>query len=260
MADKENRDTNPKRKPRRVAVRLTRNLVLHYRKTANGKQARQDHHNTCPRQLYDKTKDEAWKKPIETLGVIVVLFYTLFAGYQSCQMREANTLTRLVLLATEAATLEIDFNTAWENQGVMLNVVNQGKLAATNLGGHIQITRERLPDYQIVARDEYDFGGDLVILPSSGRPAPLQRTFPMKGFSEKERQLVYGTKEIVIGRGSLTYNNGLNDTVSQSFCKVFIGIDSPIGFHTFAFHDCEIGLPWLKGILPQILKAQGQQK
>jgi hypothetical protein len=91
---------------------LTRDLVLYYRKSANREKTRQDrsnryYHRFCDkgRDFYEKTKDEAWKRPIEAIGVIVVVFYTVFAGYQSCQMRHANVLTQEQIKLTQRPNL-----------------------------------------------------------------------------------------------------------------------------------------------------------
>jgi hypothetical protein len=59
------------------------------------------------RQIYERTKNEAWEKPIETLGVIVVAIYTAFAGCQSCQMYHANNLTRQAIEASSRPYIEI---------------------------------------------------------------------------------------------------------------------------------------------------------
>lgn len=80
MAD---RDTEPNSLPTGIWNRLVRR-VSGYGQSAGVAYASK---------VYQRIKNEAWAKPIETIGVVVVIFYTAFAGYQSCQMREANNLT-----------------------------------------------------------------------------------------------------------------------------------------------------------------------
>jgi len=94
LTDSENRGADPKRHPRRIRIRLTRNLVLYYRQSARSADKGEHRREGYAKKIYQRTKNEAWTKPIETFGVIVVFLYTVFAGYQSCQMRSANKLMR----------------------------------------------------------------------------------------------------------------------------------------------------------------------
>jgi hypothetical protein len=101
LPDEKNPSPNP-RKPHRIRIRLTQNLFLYYRKSAQRQADAGHHEKSKARQFYEKTKDETWKRPVEAIGVLVVAFYTLFAGYQSCEMRHANR----IAVAHEAKELQ----------------------------------------------------------------------------------------------------------------------------------------------------------
>jgi len=96
----ENSDPKPKRKPRRIRIRLTRNLAIYYRKTNSDTENHKNRASQYAHKAYQLTKKEAWEKPIEFAGVIVLIAYTTFAGYQSCQMKRA---TDAAKVAAEAA-------------------------------------------------------------------------------------------------------------------------------------------------------------
>jgi len=89
LADSQNRNTHPKRKPRRISIRLTRNLILYYRKPANRAGDGKHQGDSYTQKIYQRTKNEARLKPIETIGVIVVFAYTVFAGFQSCWTKQS---------------------------------------------------------------------------------------------------------------------------------------------------------------------------
>src|SRR5262249_20054255 len=156
------------------------------------------------------------------------VWYACLAHQQVDRMQTANNMTALVLRGTQAAVLEISFNTAWEQGAVMLNCDNFGKLAAQGFNGEIEIARESLPEHQVSQKNRYTFGSTPIVIQPfdphvGGRP--WQRSFPMVGFTKAEQDVIYAGREIVTVSGTIRYDNGLGDIITQPFCQIFVMVN-----------------------------------
>jgi hypothetical protein len=80
------RDTEPKSAPRSIAIRVARYFFSHSKSVIRASKHK-DQRESRARKIYRKTKEEAWSRSIEAIGLVVLTFYTTFAGYQSCAMR-----------------------------------------------------------------------------------------------------------------------------------------------------------------------------
>jgi hypothetical protein len=90
LPDPENNNPKPKRYPRRIAIRLTRNLVLYYKQRTTSTTDHQNEQHGCAYNFYQHAKGEAWRKPIEFIGLIILFCYTTFAFFQVRAMHTAN--------------------------------------------------------------------------------------------------------------------------------------------------------------------------
>jgi hypothetical protein len=162
LSHEENQRAHQERKPRRFAIKLTRNLILYYRKSAQTKRDTEHRHTGNAYQFWSKTKEESWKRPIEAIGVIVVFFYTLFAGYQSCQMRSANRIARDAVTASTRPYIGVAFEgkepndtqvfrssqeTNFRQIQIGIAYINFGKLPGNALLRHLVVASpKRLPN------------------------------------------------------------------------------------------------------------------
>jgi hypothetical protein len=165
---------------------------------------------------------------IEVLGILVLYAYTR-AAYQ------ANHLTRLALIGSSAAVLSVDFNSDLEERAVMMVVTNRGQLNATKVRGTITIKRET-PNRQILHKNRYTIGdaGEIIIPSWKNSEFQLQRRLMLGGLTDAERLAIQGGQEFVQVMGEIRYDDGVDEMVVRSFCRMVMGRAT-----TFNFLDCD---------------------
>jgi hypothetical protein len=222
----ENPDPNPKRKPRRIAVRLSRNLILHYRKSAKRRNASERHHKGYGYRFYEKTKEEAWKRPIEAIGVVIVAFYTAFAGYQSCKMRDANRFSQQIVRSTISASVTCAASKSFAHRGsreepltgaFYVSCQNAGKVPAENVSGIFKVTAKTFPEEKELWSDSWPFGGsNKVIGGNDGDAWPFHTP---KYSPETEPQLITDGKEVIVGEIVVSFVDETGQKVTREFCS-----------------------------------------
>ena len=171
----------------------------------------------------------------------VAAIYAYFAHQQVARMQAANDLNTALLRGTQAATLLLGVNDDWEHDAVGLVGIDQGKLMARALGGEIEIVRESFPDSHLLHRDHYTFGGDITVQTlDTGR---LSRSFQMVGFTKAEQDAIMDGREMVTVSGTVHYDNGLGETVTQSFCEITVRVQ-----RHFGFEECKATRQWLDAV------------
>jgi hypothetical protein len=90
LPESEDRNTETEHAPSRISIRLTR-YFLDKIKGVTPASKRKHQRKRYTREFYGKAKEEAWKRPIEAIGLILLFCYTSFAGYQSCELGESVT-------------------------------------------------------------------------------------------------------------------------------------------------------------------------
>jgi len=229
LAETENRDTDPKRKPRRIAVRLTRNLVLYYRQTASGAHNGKRHRDGYAQKIYQRTKNEAWTKPIETLGVIVVFAYTVFAGYQSCQLkrstdaaRKQTTLMRQQLIGSQAAilTLGLDFK---GNGELTANFNNSGHVTAADVHIRIEGAKQKIASSERIGDPiTLEYSKPFIKAQDGDSKTWLTPWRPHELTDKPEWPKGWPGQETFSFSGVLTYQNGFGDEIGEPFCWKWI--------------------------------------
>jgi hypothetical protein len=202
---------------------------LYYRQAATSAENRNDSCGARAHKFYQKAKDEAWRKPIEFTGVVVVILYTAFAGYQSCKMREANNLTRNIMRSTTSASLRCYVGDQWFHNkatgpitgGFFVRCNNSGKAAAEGVGGDITVVAKSFPDEKVLFEESWPFGGNQEILgsDSQGNPSYYIWHFFSQHFSpDKDPKQISEGKEIVIGSGVMSYRDETGEKTTRYFC------------------------------------------
>jgi hypothetical protein len=211
-------------------------------------------------QFCERIKKEAWLKPIEFVGVIVLIIYTVFAGCQSCRMGAANRLTQQIVRSTISASLSCAVNSSFQHHAAdepltgafYVNCGNAGKVAAEHVSGSLVLTAKSFPSERVLHTETWQFGGwDTSIAGNDGNVWP----FYSSEFSpERERQAITEGAEIVIGDVVVSYADETGKTVVRKFCHVEMNSDA-LGGSPDSWGDCKA----IEAIR-DILKASSQQK
>jgi hypothetical protein len=260
MSEAQNCDSEPKRKPRRLVVRLTRNLVLYYKESNRSTEKHRPEGDTCGNQFCKRIKKEAWLKPIEFVGVIVLIIYTTFAGCQSCRMGTANRLTRQIIQSTISASLSCGVNSSFQRHradeplrgAFYVNCGNAGKVAAEHVSGSLILTAKSFPDERVLHTESWKFGGWRTSI--AGNDGSVWPFYSSKFSPERERQAITDGKEIVIGDVAVSYADETGTTVVRKFCHVEMNSDA-LGGSPDGWGDCNT----IEAIR-EILKASSSQK
>ncbi len=234
MAEHDNRDSKPKRSPRRRLIRLTRNIFVYYRKpvssTSDGESEGESYtRKTCQyiKDFGDRIEKEAWDRPIEFIGLLILFAYTTFAGIQSCKMREANKLTQQIVRSTVSASLFCAVSSGFSHMGsrdvpmtgafyVACN--NQGKVTAQGVSGVFTLAAKSFPDEQVLYSESWPFGGkETVIFGNDSSTWPFHAP---KYCPETEPQQITARKEIIIGNVVVSFADETGETVTRRFCNV----------------------------------------
>jgi hypothetical protein len=212
----------------------------------------------------DRLKEQARRKPIEFVGVIVVTFYTAFAGYQSCKIGEANRLTGRIVQSTVAASLSCAVGSSFSRSeakmpltgSFLLNCNNAGKLTAENVSASITITALSFPKNRALSSKTCEFGGDDVFIP--GGEGHEWSCFSSAFLPDKEIQLISDGSEIVVGNVKVSYSDGTGQKVLRRFCQVEVN-SSFLGGSPDAWRNCDV-LPTLRAILKTSRKKEAQRE
>jgi hypothetical protein len=233
LAETDNRDSKPKRPPRRSLIRLTRNIFVYYRKpvasTSNRKSDTESYANKARRYVKDfcdRIEKEAWDRPIEFIGLLILFAYTTFAGLQSCRMGEANKLTQQIVRSTVSASLSCAASSAFSRRkadepmtgAFYVTCNNVGKVAANAVEGKFTLTVKSWPDERILDTESWSFGGsDSFIAGSDGNALPF---FDPKFSPDQERASIVEGNEIVVGETTVSYTDETGQRVTRRFCQV----------------------------------------
>jgi len=242
LTDSQNPNTKPERKPRRIAIRLTRNLILYYKKPRGDASKHQTDYDSYAHQIYQRTKNEAWLKPIEFVGVVILIFYTAFAGCQSCQMRTANKLTQTIVSTDARAVLWCQANGNFGDPPTYgLTCQNFGKSIADNVAGNLTIMVETFPDQKPLHRHDYPLGGKgHIVLGSGSGPGNWNWQFPVEDFSPSEDlSLVRQMSKIIVIVGDVTYDDGVGNRPTRPVCNVFMNPQFAVGGTEPTWVTCE---------------------
>jgi hypothetical protein len=214
--------------------------------------------------MYERIKKETMRKPIEAIGVLVVVIYTAFAGYQSCQMRKANRLTQQIVRSTVSASLACAVSSSFSRGAAgtpltgafYVTCNNVGRVAAEKVSGSFTLTAKSFPDEQVLYTESWVFGGrETFILGNDGNAWP----FYSSNFSpERERQSITDGKEIVIGDVSISYSDETGETIRRKSCQVEMNW-SVLGGSPDSWAECK-NVAAVQGILRASQKKTGRQR
>ena len=187
----------------------------------------------CPACNAHRAKEERyWNRQSfwQKLGTIFTFFafaaaaiYACFAHQQVAQMVEANKWTRLMLVGTQAAQIEMDFTLSPSGE-FRVGLANVGHIAATNVRVRIEATRQRIADSTIIETPAVlnysrQFlnpvpAGDFKVWTLPWRPRELT--------TKDEWPKEWPGPETLAFDGELSYQNGLGDDVHQTLCQKWI--------------------------------------
>jgi len=227
LPNSENSDPKPKHTPRRIIIRLTRNLFVYYRQPAPNAEKHHNQGQTYANKIYERTKKEARSKPIEFFGLIILFFYTWFAGCQSCELVSANRLTRQIVRSTISASLACSASQSFSHMGsreapmtgafyVACN--NVGKVAAENVSGTFNVRAKTFPGEKELWSESWPFGGsDKVIEGNGGDAWPFHTP---KYSPEREPQSVTDGKEVIVAEIAVSFVDETGRQITRRFCQV----------------------------------------
>jgi len=155
---------------------------------------------------------------LELIGISVVTAYTTIAWFQSCQTGTANDLLRQQLVGTQAAivTLSLMFR---DNGELMANLVNEGRVTATDAHVRIDATKNTWPDDRPVGAPvvrEYD------VPPIAGQGGD-QKTWTMPWHphqltDKQEWPKGWPGPETFSFSAKWSYKNGFGDKITGASC------------------------------------------
>ena len=106
-----------------------------------------------------------------------------------------------------------------------VNVANTGGISATNISVEIEITRQKYPGTQALAKTQTFAFTEKMLEP---KKTTSVRVYPIAGFTERDRQKLWQKEETVMLNMKIGYDNGFGTHVEHTWCNEFMSIYGPM--------------------------------
>jgi hypothetical protein len=181
-----------------------------------------------------KTKRRATIKfRSEIGGIVILLVYTFFTGFQTLLLRQQNIGIFAASMPAESPrptpfSGDLDL---LRHQGVSIYFGNVGKVTSPKLFVEGQLTRQKITTYESIGQTENRSLNATAILPYTQMPNGVSGFFPganphlsfdTSDFTQNDIDEVIAGREVVEIRGHSLYNNGFwFGTVEENFCFLY---------------------------------------